>query len=403
MKKYKWISIVSLLILAMIVVIAPFLYFSFFHLPNDLIINQYQHYSYITNDQKIVVNVDRPSSLKDEAIESQLAKQIVTHLKEEGYTHIGVILDVTYLNDEKAYVSVSDINSDVIWNYFIDCNSITIDESIDFSLEFKQMIRQEFLQLALSDLRYSDLSVMDIITKLDSINVLSTVDYSQPNMIFTCDLGFGQLTVSKDMSYYLDDINVNLGLQRLDNPLKYSVSQVDTNLKSIYIVIDKAVNRANDYYWSDLFYNYGQRLTFNVIGNKIDGNEDVILSLLNHGHQLATCTMDYIDLSQSYSDEILDYQLYGPIRKIERLTNHMVSPTLFVIPNNNLEEVNLPFHIIDSTMYVDDPDLISSEAISNLADGTIITIPDGNREFYEAFKNVLASLVNTIQFKAIIQ
>lgn len=403
MKKYKWISIVSLLILAMIVVIAPFLYFSFFHLPNDLVVNNYLQYSYITGKQKIVVNIDKPSSLQEEAIESQLAKQVVTQLKESGIEYIGVILDVTYLNEDKAYISVSDVNSDVVWNYFIDCKSITLDNSIDFSLDFKQMIRQEFLQLALSDQRYSSLSVMDIITKLDSINVLSKMNYSQPTMIFTCDLGFGELTVSKDMRYYLDDINVNLELERLEDPLKYSVNQVDTNLKSIYVLIDKAVNRGSDYYWSDLFYKYGQRLTFNVIGNKIDGNEDVILSLLNQGHQLATCTMDYIDLSQSYSDEILDYQLYGPIRKIERLSNYMFSPTLFVIPNGDAEEINFPFTIIDSTMYIDDPNMISKELINSLTDGTIITIPDGNYEFYEAFANVLVSLVNTIQFKAIIQ
>ena len=175
------------------------------------------------------------------------------------------------------------------------------------------------------------------------------------------------------------------------NPAGLAIRELDPEKPMIAITYDDgpAYQNLRDYRIMDLCEQYGAKVTFFFLGDRIKGSfEEVPKVLYENGHEIASHTYSHIDMSTA-KPEVVWPEVNKTNLIIAKLTGHVADYVRLPGGSNGKYLVNLPQPIIhwnlDTIDWRDRDGLIIYERIKEKAkDGAVVLIHSIHESSYEA-------------------
>lgn len=368
-------------------------YLNYQYIPSGLTMDGYDHYASITPHHQYVIHYPKCDDYACVTLYEDIANHMVETMEDNGSTRQSVLIDIQCINPSYGLMHITNQLNHDSTSVFVDLTTHSIDHTINFSEDFLRMLRADFLQVARSDDRYWNVAyTSDFANGLTMDNLVETITWDNPYMVFTIDLGYGELSVSKDMRYFIDALNMDLTIESYEKTIRYqSTRYIDSTRSSIVLMVVPGMNRSLDDQWIELLDHYGASATFYTYGYAMEGNDDLILSGYNHNLQLGSLGMygSIMDLSDQKADE----EIYGPLRIVESMTNHEATMESFLDINHTVDASNYPLDVItvDSIVYTKDELM---DVIHSSNGSTILLAVDNNEILLNAMKDLIPSMMD---------
>lgn len=297
---------------------------------------------------------------------------------------------------------------DLIKMYSGICNTETHE-----TVEFRDLVQDSFYEVLSSELRY----------QIKESGVLGDVAYTN---------GFYEKTRPdkiKDVLFYLDEqtaeVTVNLDFEELsqfkvelDPELFYSLMNedqalyqqgnlvhpmrhfVDVNRPMVALTFDDGPVRKNTLLALELLNAYDARGTFFMLGYRMERNPDVVLDVVNQGHEVGSHTYNHPDLTSKSTN--LNYQYSRNQEILSEITQGQVSIELLRPPYgsfNSTVKSTSPYPLImwslDTLDWKTlDPAATHENIMTKVKDGDVILLHDLHEPSVESLRTVLPALVD---------
>ncbi len=388
---------IGIIIIALILIFGLFggfyYYLNYVYIPDGLTIDGYDHIADMGPDHQYVINYPACDDYQCELIYTDFAKDILNTIKENGSTMASITIEIHDLNGDVGYMDVTNTFDGTHTMNFVDLIHHAVMGDIHFSDAFLRMLRQDFIQQARSDERYAAVSyTSEFASGITMDNLVETISWNDPTMVFTSNLGYGELSVSKDMRYFNDALNIVLCKDSMVETIRYgSTRSVDPYRKSIVLMVAPSLNRSLDDHWIELLDHYGASATFYMYGYAMEGNDDLILSLLNHNIELGSLGMygSIADLSDQQADE----EMYGPLRILESICDHGATMETYLDLSNTLDNSDYPLTVITCDDYITSVDGLTN-AINGSGDSMIYLVVQDNASLLTAMESLIPTMMD---------
>ncbi len=192
-------------------------------------------------------------------------------------------------------------------------------------------------------------------------------------------------------------LSIDTGITQVESSLIHQINRyIDPQRPVIAFTFDDGPRLGTSDDIEEILMKYGQSATFFVLGQKIEGKEDIIIDMINHGHEIATHSHTHKNFN-SISDETLAFEVNEPVRLIEELTGYEYSPTSIRAPygasNDHVKsQVQYPF-ILWSVDTLDwryrNANVVTQHVLAHVSDGDIVLMHD----LYESTQMAVERLV----------
>ena len=383
--------------IAMILILGIFggfyYYLNYVYIPDGLTMEGYDHIADIGPNHQYVINYPSCDDYQCELVYTDFANGYLKTMNENGSTMESITIKIHDLNGD---VGVMDIIDNIHHGHtmeFVDMTTHTVNDDIYFSTDFLRMLRQDFLQAARNDPRYASVSyTAEFADELYSETVVETISWNDPIMVFTTDLGYGELSISKDMRYFSDALNVSLCNESMVETIRYgSTRSVDPMRKSIVLMVAPSLNRSLDDRWIELLDHYGASATFYMYGYAMEGNDDLIISYLDHNIELGSLGM-YGSI-HNLSDQQADEEIYGPLRILESICDHGATMDTYLDLSDSLDNIDYPLTVIECDEYISTVDGLTT-AINGSTDPIIYLVVQDNPSILTAMESLIPAMMD---------
>ena len=368
-------------------------YLNYIYIPSGLTMDGYDHTASLGPNHQYVINYPTCEDYGCVSLYEDISESLISTMKDNGSTMESLAISIEDINGSYGLINITDHLNDDKTSTFVDLTTHQLIDEITFSDDFMRMLRMDFLQAARSDQRYSDVAYTSSFADgLTMDQLVETIQWSDPYMVFTSDLGYGDLSVSKDMRYFNDALDMDLTTDSMVKTIRYtSTRSVDAYRPSIVLMILPGLNRSLDDHWIDLLDHYGASATFYTYGYTMEGNDDLIISYYDHNLELGSLGM-YGSISD-LSDQKADEEIYGPLRLLESISDHEVTMTSYLNINQEVDLTNYPLDVIEC-----DQVITSSKQLLdtiNASDGnTIFLVVDNNEDIFNTMVSLIPSMMD---------
>ena len=368
-------------------------YLNYVYIPDGLTMDGYDHIADIGPNHQYVINYPSCNDYQCELIYTGFANGYLKIMETNGSTMESITIEIHDLNGDVGYMDLTDNIHDTHTMEFVDMTTHTVIDKVQFSDDFLRMLRQDFIQQARNDDRYAGVSYTSAFANgITKETVVETISWNDPIMVFTNDFGYGELSVSKDMRYFNDALNFALCNESMVETIRYgSTRRVDPYRKSIVLMVAPSLNRSLDDQWIELLDHYGASATFYMYGYSMEGNDDLIHSLLNHNIELGSLGMygSIADLSDQQADE----EMYGPLRILESISDHGATMETYLDLSNTLDNSDYPLTVITCDDYITSVDGLTS-AINGSSDSMIYLVVQDNASLLTAMESFIPTMMD---------
>ncbi len=174
--------------------------------------------------------------------------------------------------------------------------------------------------------------------------------------------------------------------------------EINPNKPMVALTFDDGPNPRYTPRVLDVLYKNNALATFFICGEDIEGNENLIKEMINHGHEIENHTDTHKNLSLLTKDKIIE-EVVLPQKRIEKIVPtykfKYIRPPYGEYSETVEDAIDQPLILwdVDSDDYiVTDVEKIVDNVLSSVKDGSIVVFHDDNRYTVAALKKIIPEL-----------
>ncbi|AMC93307.1 hypothetical protein AOC36_04755 [Erysipelothrix larvae] len=326
-----------------------------------------------------------------------------------------VLINAIVKEGEKPYEFLQDYASEILDGNFISIkmtaylnNQIYNTESKVFDKRlnrfssvndfFKPLALRRLTNEARESIDMGEMSRMDFLSKVSLLTGTENIFIKGTTFTFTFS---DSLSFTKDMAENENYLLLNLGdLKSNDSPVypTYVAQGVDPQSKLIALTFDDGPHMELTAQIMDILEKYDAHATFFVMGSRVEGREEILVDMLNRGHQLANHSWNHPNFTKLKPEEALE-QVINTENALIKATGYegpyFVRPPYGAINPGLRELIDRVFinWTVDSEDWLSkDADAICKHIDYAAFDGSIVLMHDIHESTAQSLECVLSSL-----------
>lgn len=241
------------------------------------------------------------------------------------------------------------------------------------------------------------------------------VFFFQKHELFPASLGIPRVEIPYDdldryfNSYFLDEMpiaivssrdNSDLVQEEESNIVVCNISrEIDPYQPMVALTFDDGPNKSTTTPILDTLKEYNGAGTFFILGNRVQGNEDILIRMIQEGSEIGNHSFNHKQLTTISSSEVEDQinKTQDAVMEVIGRKPKLMRPTYGSYDDNLKSQIDMPMILwsIDTMDWKSkNAEKISNHVLTNIKDGDIVLMHDIYGSTADAIKTIVPELVN---------